>query len=538
MGKISDIWVRLGLKKDDFDKGMDDAAKKTEGVGGAFGKMKATALAAWAVIGTAVTKFAKDLISSTNRMGDAWAVFTSQSKAAWDTFLSAVSSWDFSNFFGRMREATAQAAEFAKALDSEFEANNSIRLQRAAMSKELAALKILFQDQTKTYDERAKAAQDYIDLVSPIYDQIIAQAKKMEDAHLGKWLAGAGLGDSEQVRADLRQFLVEIGKNTDMLALLQQYSDAQRTIDKGANALGSNYGKVTQAYKDRNAIAKVIAEMQEGYSTDLIAMFRAYNDMRGDKGTGPLVDAMVRAYEAAGLKDKELQEIYSAFNGFVAQQTTKALQEAAKLITPEENIDDIIANIEDDLKGIEDIELEAPEIDLSAFDAAEERLAQFVDQWGAEQEKLAQYNQMIEDSIITSMSNGLQAITDMMFGLEGADMRGVLAAFIAPFGDMMKNLGALIMEGGIAASALKKLIKQPEVAIAAGAALMALGSMVSSGVQKMVSTGSGSGSVATTGASSAETETIKTELTVYVEGKISGKDIILAGNNTRNSWRR
>ena len=49
MGKISDIWVRLGLKKDDFDKGMDDAAKKTEGVGGAFGKMKATALAVWAV---------------------------------------------------------------------------------------------------------------------------------------------------------------------------------------------------------------------------------------------------------------------------------------------------------------------------------------------------------------------------------------------------------------------------------------------------------------------------------------------------------
>ena len=174
----------------------------------------------------------------------------------------------------------------------------------------------------------------------------------------------------------------------------------------------------------------------------------------------------------------------------------------------------------------------------TAFDAAEERLAQFVDQWRAEQEKLAQYNQMIEDSIITSMSNGLQAITDMMFGLEGADMRGVLAAFIAPFGDMMKNLGALIMEGGIAASALKKLIKQPEVAIAAGAALMALGSMVSSGVQRMVSTGSGSGSVATTGASGAETETIKTELTVYVEGKISGKDIILAGNNTRNSWRR
>jgi hypothetical protein len=30
MGKISDIWVRLGLKKEGFDKGMDDAVRKTD----------------------------------------------------------------------------------------------------------------------------------------------------------------------------------------------------------------------------------------------------------------------------------------------------------------------------------------------------------------------------------------------------------------------------------------------------------------------------------------------------------------------------
>jgi hypothetical protein len=36
MGKISDIWVRLGLKKDNFDKGMDDAVKKTDQTGKRF----------------------------------------------------------------------------------------------------------------------------------------------------------------------------------------------------------------------------------------------------------------------------------------------------------------------------------------------------------------------------------------------------------------------------------------------------------------------------------------------------------------------
>lgn len=538
MGKISDIWVRLGLKKEGFDKGMDDAAKKTEGVGASFGKMKAAALAVWAAIGTAVVKFAQDLIASTNRMGDAWAVFTSQSKAAWDTFLSAVSSWDFSNFFGRLKEATMEAAEFAKAMDAAFEINNSIALQRAAMSKELAALRVVMQDATRPFDERIKAGEEYLNKISPIYDQIVAEAKRMEDAHLSKWLAGAGLGDGQQVRDDLRKFLVEIGKNTNMLALLQQYSDAQRTIDKGANALGSNYGKVTQAYKDRNAIAKVIAEMQEGYSTDLIAMFRAYNDMRGDKDTAPLVQAMIDAYNASAAKDNETREIQSVVSGLVNQQTTKAIADAAKQIKLEDVVGELIDSVEDDLKGIEDIELEAPEIDLSAFDAAEERLAQFVGQWSAEQEKLAQYNQMIEDSIITSMSNGLQAITDMMFGLEGADMKNVLAAFIAPLGDTMKQMGAMIMSEGIAMTAFKKSFTNPAAAIAAGAALMAIGSAVSSGLQRLTANPGGGTGYSSGSSASAGVQNYESEMTIYVEGRISGNDIVLSGNKTLNKWRR
>ena len=540
MGKISDIWVRLGLKKDDFDKGMDDAAKKTESVGDSFGKMKTAALAVWAAIGTAVVKFAQDLIASTNRMGDAWAVFTSQSKAAWDTFLSAISAWDFSNFFGRMREATAQAAEFAKAMDMGFEVSNSIALQRAAMSDELAALKIAMQDATKTYDERIKAAEEYLAKVKPIYDQIEAEAKRMEDAHLGKWLAGAGLGDSEQVRADLRKFLVDIGQVRglyDQLAELQKWSDAADRVKAGSvesAVLGNK----------RDEVRAAIESMVSGYNTDILGLFRVYNDMRGDKDTAPLVQAMIDAFNSVGLYKKETAEIQSVMNGLVNQRATAAVTEAARNAPKDVRKGlqkDLNAYIKDMSMSLDKVEL-GLEVDDAELAAVDELLNSIINEYLAAQNHIIDFNnaiaQSIEDTLITSMSNGLQAITDMMFGLEGANMRGVLAAFIAPFGDMMKNLGALIMEGGIAASALKKLIKQPEVAIAAGAALMALGSMVSSGVQKMVSTGSGSGSVATTGASGAETETIKTELTVYVEGKISGKDIILAGNNTRNSWRR
>jgi hypothetical protein len=161
-----------------------------------------------------------------------------------------------------------------------------------------------------------------------------------------------------------------------------------------------------------------------------------------------------------------------------------------------------------------------------------------VDQWRIEQEKLAQMNQMIEDSIVTSMHNGLQAITDMMFGLEGADMKNVLAAFIAPLGDTMKQMGAMIMSEGIAMIAFKKSFTNPAAAIAAGAALMAIGSAVSSGLQRLTANPGGGTGYSSGSSASAGVQNYESEMTIYVEGRISGNDIVLSGNKTLNKWRR
>ena len=51
MGKIGDLFVRLGLKSDDFKKGIKDAKKETQGFGKTLSNMKAGALAVWATIG-------------------------------------------------------------------------------------------------------------------------------------------------------------------------------------------------------------------------------------------------------------------------------------------------------------------------------------------------------------------------------------------------------------------------------------------------------------------------------------------------------
>lgn len=545
MGKIGDLWVKLGLKSDDYKKGMDNAKKETEGFKGSLGKMKAGALAVWTAIGAAVTKFAQDLIASTNRMGDAWAIFTSQSKAAWDTFLSAISAWDFNNFFDRMSQATAAAAELAKALDSEFEADASIRLQRAAMAKENAALKVLWQDQTKSYDERIKAAQQYLDNVTPIYDQILAQAKRMEDAHLHDWLSGVGLSDTEQVRKDLRTFLVEIGKpqNAGMLDTLTTLSTVSGQLE------GAKKGSATEkALTQRVAyLREQLSEQFSMYETDLLAMFDAYTKMSGDKDMAPLIQAMERAGWADAQKNIDTAEIQSVMSGLVKQQTAEAIKAATEAAanSPEallkSAVDDIIANIDKDLEALEDIEIELPEIDTSALDAGEERLKQFVDEWRKEQEEIAALNQMLEDSMISSMSNGLQAFTDMLFGLEGADASNILAALMQPFADTAIQLGEMLLAQGIAVTAFKESLSKLDgpPAIAAGLALIAIGSAMRSGIQALANRGGGSTATASVGdAGGSAATSYMTELTIYVEGRLDGGDIVLSGKKTTDAWGR
>lgn len=545
MSKIGDLWVKLGLKSDDYKKGMDNAKKETEGFKGSLGKMKAGALAVWTAIGAAVTKFAQDLIASTNRMGDAWAVFTSQSKAAWDTFLSAISAWDFKNFFDRMSQATTAAAELAKALDSEFEADASIRLQRAAMAKENAALKVLWQDQTKSYDERIKAAQQYLDNVTPIYDQILAQAKRMEDAHLYDWLSGVGLADTEQVRKDLRTFLVEIGKpqNAGMLDTLSTLSTVTGQLE------GAKKGSATEkALTQRVAyLRELLSEQFSMYETDLLKMFDAYTKMSGDKDMAPLIQAMERAGWADAQKNIDTAEIQSVMSGLVKQQTAEAIKAAAEAAakSPEAllkgAVDDIIANIDKDLEALEDIEIELPEIDLSNLEKSEGQLKQIVERLKTEQELAAMEAAMYTDAIVASLSGGMQALTDMMFGLEGADASQLLAALLQPFADTAIRLGEMCLATGVGIESIEKslLSLQGAPAVAAGLSLIAIGSAMRSGIQALANRGGGSTATASVGDAGGSAATpYMTELTIYVEGRLDGGDIVLSGKKTTDAWGR
>lgn len=544
MSKIGDLIVRLQLKYQDYQKGLKTAEKDTKGFAATLGKIKGVGLAVWAALGASVISFGKQLIKSSQTIGDAWNRMTAQIKAGWDVFVQSVGAWDWNNFIGRIKEATVAAKVLTNALDAEFEVSNSIKLQKSSMAEELAELEVLVRDQTKTYEERAAAAQKYLSLIKPIYEQELKLAEKLEDAHLGKFLAGSGLEDTKQVREELRRFLVDIGKIPTLLDDLSAKSEAQKIIDKGVNAWGTNYKKINEAYNVRNQMHNKLKDIQSGYQTDLVAFFRAYNDMRGDEDAKPMIDAMIRAAEATASFKKETREMQSLLNSLLSQI---AKQEGAK---GEDQVQEIerIGNSLEKLNGITGKAVVMTQMPDIIPDDWLTRNREKIDAAVAEAMRLQavtdEINRQLNAAVVNSLSGATQALTETIMGIEGADASDVLAALLQPFAQTMVSLGEMLVAEGVAILAFKTALKDlnPYVALAAGTALIALGTALSAGIKALAGDGSGTTATTSQGASSSTPsngyETYNQEITVNVVGEISGDKIVLAGQKTLNKWNR
>ena len=547
MSKLGDLIVRLRLQYDDYKKGLKKADADTKGFAGTLGKIKGVGLAVWGAIGGAVIGFANEMIKSTNRIGDAWARFTAQASAAWTTFVQSVSAMRWDNLIGRIKEATAAAKDLQNALDAEFEVSNSIRLQKAAMAEELAALEVLARNASKPYEERAAAAQKYLDMVKPLYDQELRLAKSLEDAQLGKWLAGSGLKDSEQLRKDLRAFLIAYGKDQNLMNALGIMIDANSRNVFGSQKLASAQVNGDKAYVAQyRAAQQFVTDYQRnnGYGTSIYKLAEIYEKMRGDADTKPLVDAMIAAGEAAGAFDRETKRMQSALNTSLTQMegSTGAAVGSVEAVTR---------------KALGPALTAGPAITVGPLVAADSGLAG-TEAWMAEhqargEEFLAWYQDMVDrtammsdmlaDSMIQATTSGLHAFTDMLMGLEGADPTDVLAALLQPFAQTCTQLGAILVAESEGIKAFKQGLANldPKAPLVAGIALIALGAALGSAIRALGGSGSsssGSNGGYDSGGSSAAGQNYESTLTVEVTGKISGSDIVISGNKTNDKWNR
>ena len=529
--KIGDLWVKLGLKKDEFDKGMKEAGEQVSGEGGLLGKIKGLkvgAIAAWAAIAAAAVKMADSFAHTSQRLGDIWDSTMAGMKGAWGTFVSAINSTDFSNLGRRMADSFREAKLLANMKDAEFEVMNSIELQKSAMKDELAILQIRMRNQKLSQKEREAAAQEYLTKIKGIYDQEAQYRKQYSIQAQNTYLTSAGVKETGRNREALQTFLTSVAPNQELVKALDEY-----------NKNNNHYANESQ-----RILLKGLQE-QTGVNLATLGKIANYYQSTNDETAKALVDAIVAERAAAGAFNEETRRVQNLGDnvtmkgaGKIKETLEQSMAKAQQAM--DKVLDDAMDHIDDALKEMKPVQFEPLEIippDLTEWD---EFYAKFKHNLELTQELIDGF----KEAAIQGFSDAVQELADQFAGLSDVNPGNVVKALLTPLADMAIKAGEIIMAAGVATEAAKSALETfgetGWAAVAAGAALIAAGAAAKSGLAALAKGGASRTSYSSSGVSSArsETQTIQTEMTVYVTGRISGSDILLSGKKTQDNYNR
>lgn len=551
MGKIGDLIVRLSLKKEDYEKGLKEVQRSTKKAGGIFSHMEGVGVQAWEMICDAALKAAKQILVATNKVSDEWELFCAKGKAAWDSFTKniannatwktaitgLITSINWKDLFSSIGKETNAAEILFAAKDADTEIANSIKLERARIAEQLEQLRIDMRDATKTYEEKAAAAKEYERLVLPIYDKEIERVQRLKNAQYEAFVTNSKWEGNGKVEAN--QKIWE--------EMLVAYGDQSKIAALG----GKTFFDAIAGGTDNQALLKYAADRFGFKSTNVAKywldnFYNHYETGRNGEEVQALVDSILAVYAAEAARTSELRTVKTAYNNAVAGMEREKEEARKELEAEKQKFNELLDDIYDDFyNSLDDIIYEPVEIEIEPihfdFTETEKQIDQFLAEWRKDQEEIAMLNKMFEDSMVSSISGGMQAFTDMLMGVEGADASKVFAALMEPFARTMVQLGEILLAEGLAIEVFKSSLSSLNgtAAIAAGIGLIALGSALGSAIQALGSASmSSAASTSAADSSSGGLETYDQEITVYVTGEISGDKIILSGQKTLNKWKR
>ena len=593
MGKIGDLFVRLGLKSDDYKKGIEQAKRDTQNFGSSLKSMSTLAKTAWAAVAAAVVKFAADAIKMAQKWGDQFNIAVQGMKAGYGAFVRGLASGEgFNELFENIRTAVKLAKEAAAALDEVFERKISYGYGAAETEKEIANQQLIMRDSSKSDKEREAAAKRIIELEAQLGEQKKDIWSQEAKAQRDLFKSQTQMNDDEidfmvknynQNRAiiqDSRDYLAEkarleksIRQNTRRAGLADEgISEGQFTAmaDESRKALAELEKNTSQAIKDVAELTKkydkgndeLVANMANAevavinVDTEVARAQTRATAMLGtltkaasvSVGSGDKTDPnkanaekiAQRAEDSFKSETQLLTEKYNAEKALLEQyqiDTTNLTKEYYK------NLFEILdKGVDDELNKLMEIEpIELDIIDMSDVDAALDEFTQKLEEDVTRAQEAAW---AFADAITGGFSDACEELMEQLMGLTEFNPGAVVQALLTPLADLAIKAGEIIMAEGLATIAAKSALETFGItgwgAVAAGAALVAAGTAAKAGLKALASGGSATSSNYT-GNSSApreQTQNIESELTVYVKGTLKGSDIVLASERTQTSWSR
>ena len=549
MSKIGDLIVRLQLKYQDYEKGLKKAEKDTKGFASNLGKGIGKIKAAWAAVGVAVVAAAKMMVTemskASNNVGDFMAVKTKQIGAVWQTMITSITA-GFDNFLKRAESSARAAKALQEMEDAEYEMLNSVSLRRSELEQTLIQLEIESKNATKTDEQRQKAAEKYLETLKDIYQIEMDYYAELAKQSIKTWLESASdpkgsiLRYNESNAAALYQFLKDYGSDKGLQDAVKNYRAAWKEAGELWNRTQSGKEALRWVNENRQDWG------QTQYRRSALDFGWAYEEQKNDTLNGAkLVENIKKYLDSVSRYDSEtkrMQNNLNSLNAKIEDSQADMEPQVAEVTEQVERLTEALAPL-NAIQG-QAVAMNIPDI---IPDDWLERNREKIDAALAEAMRLQgitdDINMMFEDAVVGSLSGATQALTDCIAGIEGADASQVLAALLQPFASTMTQKGEMLIIEGAGIKAFKESLKSinPAVAIGAGVALLALGAALSSGIKALGSSAGSSGTTASSSAvskASVSSQEFKSEQTIYEKGKISGSDIVIAGDNQKNKWRK
>ena len=565
--KDPNMKVIIGADTKDFDKGAKSVkqgllglGKDAKEFGGAIQALSGKGVAAFAAVTAAVAgaiKIVKDLSQQNQALGDAWERTCAEMTGAFDSFKTAVANMDFTNLFTNMKEAGRLAKELYNAQDGLGEVQTSYNLSLARQQQTINQLRLDMADLSKSDEERIAAGQKLLKIYQDLEKNPTRALSNISDASLdvianklGYSMSGLSKEELDKTRKYVEQFFIWLGTE----------------VGEGWN---SAFG---EAFADPSKLmATTMAAQNAGMSEAYRTMLWNYQANVGDKDRLAMEEAVVAYYnQEAKLSDetfkirKQIQSIQNS--GANADATAAAaaakraeadwkkqqelLQKIAEVHAKWATIADagaITGGASPTFPGVITPKLTVlPQVDAEYWkETITAQLGDFTIGIGfkADTEKIHDITREVKSLLESSITRTSEIIGNLVGTLAGGgDAWGDFKnAALSAFGDMAIAVGKIAIQVGLADAGIEAALSTGQwyVAVAAGAALVALGSAVKSSLSAVANgdysaAGGGySGGYSSSGSNNGyETRDVK----VYVTGTLEadGDKLITVIKNANN----
>lgn len=456
--------------------------------------------------------------------------------------LSAVTSGIilYNQWKQKANKATKESTDKFKELNDSL-SNLSTTMYKAAQQSgaEVAQLGTLYkvtQDVTQSTGARKKAAKDLIDQYPALFGKfsqeqvMLGKAKTAYDEVSKSIIATARaqaaygrIGEKASQQLAIDETNRSLQKEIALLDVAIQRQESLTTAGKSAGAVSEsveagNVARLNNLYSERADILKQVS----GNLLDRAKLQEDINQLEGFASTNQantiaLTEKQAKAnkdYRAEldntlasfGIYEYQIKEITSRFDKFEenAIKAGASLKELG-LIAAEEvkqkldvlktSMNTLFTDLTTGLKsykltGVSNTEITMPlRLNPVLADGKYETVTSDIGK------KTTELVDRVNSTLSTGISSGLSSMFSSVgeaLASGGNVMEAIGNQLVAGLGNLAKSIGEQMIQFGVAGIALKKLAMNPYLAVAAGAALVALGSMATSSIGQQTANYNGS----------------------------------------------